>query len=58
MTPKGEIVIYGYVEIEEEGEEADENTVKIDMNSAEQMDEEEFRAQLKKDRGEDDEDEL
>lgn len=45
-------------EEEEEGEEADENTVKIDMNSAEQMDEEEFRAQLKKDRGEDDEDEL
>ena len=42
---------------EEEKDEEDENTIKLDASNAEQMDEDEFRAQLKKDRAQHDEDE-
>ena len=46
-------------EPEKEEEEEDENTIKFDSSNSEQMDEEEFRAQLKKDREQsEDEDEL
>ena len=44
-------------EEEEEGEE-DENTIKLDLKNGEQMDEDEFREQLKRDRGEEEDDEL
>lgn len=44
---------------EEEGSEGDENTIKLDLKNGEQMDEDEFREQLKKDRkADDDDDEL
>lgn len=44
---------------EEEEEEGDENTIKLDLKNGEQMDEDEFREQLKKDRkADDDDDEL
>ena len=42
---------------EEKDEEEDENTIKLDASNAEQMDEDEFRAQLKKDRAQHDDDE-
>ena len=42
---------------EEKDEEEDENTINLDASNAEQMDEDEFRAQLKKDRAQHDEDE-
>ena len=42
---------------EEKDEEEDENTIKLDASNTEQMDEDEFRAQLKKDRVQHDEDE-
>ena len=42
---------------EEKEEEEDENTIKLDASNTEQMDEDEFRAQLKKDRAQHDEDE-
>ena len=43
----------------EKEEEEDENTIKFDSSNSEQMDEEEFRAQLKKDREQsEEEDEL
>ena len=42
---------------EEKDEEEDENTIKLDASNTEQMDEDEFRAQLKKDRAQHDEDE-
>ena len=46
-------------EKEEKEEEEDENTIKFDSSSSEQVSEEEFRAQLKKDREQgEDEDEL
>ena len=41
---------------EEKDEEEDENTIKLDASNTEQMDEDEFRAQLKKDRAQHDED--
>ena len=46
-------------EEEEEESEGDENTIKLDLKNGEQMDEDEFREQLKKDRkADDDDDEL
>ena len=42
---------------EEKDEEEDENTIKLDASNTEQMDEDEFRAQLKKDRAQHDDDE-
>lgn len=49
----------GEEEEEEEGSEGDENTIKLDLKNGEQMDEDEFREQLKKDRkADDDDDEL
>ena len=42
---------------EEKDEEEDENTIKLDASNTEQMDEDEFRAQLKEDRAQHDEDE-
>lgn len=55
-----EIEIPEEVEETEESEETeDDNTIKFDMKDTEQMDEDEFRAQLKKDRAEnEDDDEL
>ena len=49
----------GEEEEEEEESEGDENTIKLDLKNGEQMDEDEFREQLKKDRkADDDDDEL
>ena len=58
-----EIEIEEEEEVSEEMEEDDDGHVKFDMKDSEQMDEDEFRAQLKKDRArnrgeEDEEDEL
>lgn len=46
----------GEEEEEEEESEGDENTIKLDLKNGEQMDEDEFREQLKKDRKDDDDD--